>query len=662
MMIREPLLNKSKKQNTPSYQYYTENLGEAEKGFSESDNNKKSSLTAAEACNEVINSAQQKTLAASSASLKTFEIACIPFLAIAAGVSGYLFWNDSKPAANRHFGHIESHVESVILMIAACLGGAAANALFNFESYLTLVAAIIRKCSQGERQLTGSAGEILIWAVSFFIGIFAVLPFWLMGSITNGWNIASAILNIGPNMDGAKNLVDSVRRLFFQKVQGVQWENPVHAYFSRYNNDPDDDPYRKKLLKQRTLRKLKGSIVDRVTEIANEASGIYQYKKNSNAKAAKTSHATSTGSVARVVNVNAKAAKTSHATSTGSIARVANVDADAEIKHLLEEFFEEGYKKEKDSIHFLDTLLISYRTQNEPVYRSSCGNSIGKYLFRFCFLFLMISGVSANVGFAGVTYLGLKDFVSSWGASESLSKIVGVAGAFFHTVPGIGFTIKGLSGLWDFGNKVVNGEETISKAEARTAYKILAATFVAAALFSGFSADEANHKTFLRLFPSAKAMAALIFGIIGNIGTAIPFNLPQILELLERMILFFLMKRKAPENDLLKKEQQERVKMLIELIEQLNHLAEVFKKIPEETLDVLLHGGKSDSAKESTSGLSSNLGAVFSKFVKIAQERGELTEEELHSLGGDYPRYLPNKKSKDGEQTTSERSSQSMRI
>jgi hypothetical protein len=152
------------------------------------------------------------------------------------------------------------------------------------------------------------------------------------------------------------------------------------------------------------------------------------------------------------------------------------------------------------------------------------------------FAILALGGMWGNYGYAVYSYEGGRALIDNMGW--------GIACAIFNLLPNLGFSAKLLKNLWQ---RMLSPMQSLERVQSQGLYLSLCFVIVILSLFSGFTADQMCFNGWLN-YLSGDTIVANVSGLLGNIGTAITFNLPQCLLLAQRSVQLYLLASVAEKN------------------------------------------------------------------------------------------------------------------
>ncbi len=137
---------------------------------------------------------------------------------IAAMLSALMFWSSSDKAGRRDGMGDWRYLSDV--------GGAGTNGVFNWESYLAILALFSQQRLSGEANLISVKGELAEWVGSAVISFFVVLGMWavsLTGDPVEGiLATVSAVLNLPVNAFGAIVFIAWFKKFDFE-ARSIDW-------------------------------------------------------------------------------------------------------------------------------------------------------------------------------------------------------------------------------------------------------------------------------------------------------------------------------------------------------------------------------------------------------------------------------------------------------
>lgn len=134
---------------------------------------------------------------------------------------------------------------------------------------------------------------------------------------------------------------------------------------------------------------------------------------------------------------------------------------------------------------------------------------------------LAIISIPQLLAYTMLSYFDVKELAArKWGISSIGSNALGIVAAIGNTIPGAGFSIKGI-------NSICKNLSSYKKPS------LLALFFILPAAFSGFTTHQAMQQSLKHLNYSGNMAEALAW--IANLGAAFIYNLPQMIHLADRI-------------------------------------------------------------------------------------------------------------------------------
>lgn len=168
--------------------------------------------------------------------------------------------------------------------------------------------------------------------------------------------------------------------------------------------------------------------------------------------------------------------------------------------------------------------LLSEEFEEELSYKLIAINDLSlprKISYYFFNVSIGLFSIPQFTAYLLISYFGMRDLSEKkFGATHSISILLGLIAAIGNGIPGAGFSIKGINAT---SKKLMSLEKP----------SLLAIFFALPALFSGFTTHKAMADSLKKLGYSGNIAEALKW--IANLGAALIYNLPQMLALADSL-------------------------------------------------------------------------------------------------------------------------------
>ncbi len=406
---------------------------------------------------------------------------------VSAIASAFLYVSTNEPAGNRW----DKEFNTNVFIFLFCFGGFVTNALFNAESYLTLIKEICQPSNNKAQTNYEKWMNRSQWVVASLIGVFVTIPIWAVAKTSDAKTIVAAIFNIPINADGGYSLIESSKRALQSRREK--------------NNTQQQQAHQ---LKQQLLSKLDEFIECYPSTEVTEKDSLYDSISKDN-------------------------------------------QAPSEI---------------------LDTLL-SYQLPERTV-----PTGITQSAYTALTWFVGFICLFQNIGFTSEGYQAGQEL----GETNTAGIILGSTFAVLNLIPSLGFSFKGNQITAKTISRLAEKRATLMQKTSPLIYNSALMITLICAVLSGGTSSEASHTVICPTqhdceASSLKNIAAWAFNVMGYLGAACGYNLPQCLIFIDRML-----ELRTASSGL------EKTKSQLSIINEVENLRDIMIKIPATELETRL--------------------------------------------------------------------------